>query len=275
MLLKGLMLHTLGWQVSEALALVVVAYAGGIGLYIVSTYGFARGDHEPRDLARTLREALREALVVAVVLPLLPLYYLLGRRMGGGSGRPVVLVHGYAQNRVDFLWLGRALSQRGLGPVYAFNYWPLSHLTRSAQRLERFVQWVCEQEQCDAVDIVCHSMGGLVALEMFARGGTKVRRLVTIGSPLAGISWPPIIPGASAEHLRAGALQLRQRHALELPSLSIYSTHDNIVHPATTSSIEVVGGRDLALPDLGHVALLFDARVADEIAAFLDETPRG
>jgi triacylglycerol lipase len=267
------MLPTQGSHVAEALAGVAFAYLVGISLYIASTYGFARGDHEPRGVAATLREALREALVVGAVLPLLPLFYLYGRRMGGGNGRPVVLVHGYAQNRVDFLWLARALSQRGLGPVYGFNYWPLSHLTRSAAQLERFVQWVCDSEHCDAVDVVCHSMGGLVALEMLGRGGAAVRRLVTIGSPHAGISWPPLIPGASAEHLRAGAVHLRERRALELPSLSIFSTHDNVVHPAATSSLEVVGGRDLPVPDLGHVALLFDAGIADEIAAFLADAP--
>ena len=265
------MLQTQGWQVAEALAGVAAAYAVGIGLYIASSYGFARADHEPRGLVATLREALREALVVAVVLPLLPLFYLYGRRMGGGNGRPVVLVHGYAQNRVDFLWLARALAERGLGPVYGFNYWPLSHLSRSASQLERFVQWVCDKEHCDAVDVVCHSMGGLVALEMLGQGGSRIRRLVTIGSPHAGISWPPLIPGASAEHLRAGALHLREQRALDLPSLSIFSTHDNIVHPAATSSLEVVGGRDLEVRDLGHVALLFDAGVADEVAAFLAE----
>ncbi len=259
----------LGWYVALTL---VVAYVGGIGLYIASTYGFARTDHEPRSLVATLREALREALVVALLLPLLPLYYLYGRRMAGGRGRPVVLVHGYAQNRVDFLWLARALSRRGLGPIYGFNYWPLSHLARSSGQLERFVRWVCDEEQCDSVDIVCHSMGGLVALEMLAGGAPGVHRLVTIGSPHAGISWPPLIPGASSEHLRAGAVLLRERRALELPSLSIYSTHDNIVHPAATSSLEVVGGRDLCVPHIGHLALLFDERVADSIVRFLRES---
>lgn len=259
-----------GWQLAIAVALAIALFYGGVAGYVIGSYFFARAHHPARGLSLTLREALREGMLAALVQPLLPLYYLVGRRMGGNAGkRPIVLVHGYAQNRVDFVWLARALARAGMGPMYGFNYWPYGRLPESAARLARFVARVCEDEKADAVDVVCHSMGGLVAMELIGQNGAQVRRLVTIGTPHAGVAWRGPILGASAGHLRRGAARVREGRALEHPALSIYSTHDNVVGSATTSSLEAIGGRDLVVPGLGHVAMLFDRRVASEIAAFL------
>jgi hypothetical protein len=57
---------------------------------------------------------------------------------------------------------------------------------------------------------------------------------------------------------------------LGVPMLSIFSTHDNIVAPASNSaSLEAWGGRDFVVEDLGHLTILFDKRVAGAIADFL------
>ncbi|MEI8258653.1 MAG: alpha/beta fold hydrolase [Deltaproteobacteria bacterium] len=263
---------THGWQVAFAIAIAfaVAVFYGGVAVYVVGSYFFARAHHPARGFSLTLREAIREGMLAALVQPLLPLYYLVGRRMGGVAGRrPVVLVHGYGQNRVDFVWLARALGKAGLGPMYGFNYWPFSSVAVSAAGLARFVTRVCADENADAVDLVCHSMGGLLALELLGMDGARVRRLVTIGTPHAGVAWRGPILGASAAQLRHGADRVRDARALDHAALSIYSTHDNVVGTATTSSLIAVGGRDLVVPGLGHVAMLFDRRVAQEIAAFL------
>jgi pimeloyl-ACP methyl ester carboxylesterase len=258
------------FQIMLGLGGATFTFGVGVLVYVAGSYLFARAHHPSRQLSLTLREALREGLLSALIQPLLPLYYLLGSRMGGVPGRrPVVLVHGYCQNRVDFLWLARALARAGVGPMYGFNYWPFSRVPVSAARLTRFVAGVCAKEGTDAVDLVCHSMGGLLAMEVLEQDGAHVRRIVTIGTPHAGVAWRGPILGASAEHLRLGAERVRAAKALEHAALSIYSTHDNVVAAAGTSSLAVVGGRDLEVPGLGHVALLFDRRVATATADFL------
>jgi triacylglycerol lipase len=270
-MLNECLMGTRGWQVTIAAAIVVVVFYGGVALYVVGSYFFARSHHAEREFSLTFREALREGMFAALIQPLLPLYYFIGRRMGGRAGkRPIVLVHGYGQNRVDFVWLARALERAGMGPMYGFNYWPFGRIRSSAEELARFVSQVCEAEKADAVDIVSHSMGGLVAMKMIEQGGARVRRLVTIGTPHAGVAWRGPILGLSAGALRRGTKHVREERTLELAALSIFSTHDNVVGSAATSSLAAIGGRDLVVPGLGHLAMLFDRRVASEIVSFLD-----
>ena len=254
-------------------ALAIVAFYGGVALYVIGSYYFARSHHPPRAVSLTLREALREGMLAALVQPLLPLFFVVGRRLGGrADGRPIVFVHGYGQNRVDFLWLARALGRDGFGPMYGFNYWPLGRLRSNAERLSRFVARVCSDERAEAVDLVCHSMGGLVAMQMLGLDEGRVRRLVTIGTPHNGVAWSGPILGLSAGALRRGTKQVREGRPLEVATLSIYSTHDNVVGSPTTGSLAAVGGRDLVMDGPGHLAMLFDRRVAEAIAQFLRES---
>jgi pimeloyl-ACP methyl ester carboxylesterase len=231
-----------------------------------------------------MRELLREALFAAVTQPMLPLFYLVGRRMDGftfrrgAKGRvPIVFVHGYMQNRVGFLGLARTLTRLGHGPLFGFNYPWFATLASNAVRLDRFVARVCEETGSPAVDLVCHSMGGLVAMEMMrdeARRDTlKIRRCVTIATPHAGIVWRGPIVGFGASDLRRGS-KLLEAHAgckVAVPCLSIYSTHDNIVHPKETSQLALRGGRDVEIDAVAHLAILFVPSVAEHVAEFLTE----
>jgi hypothetical protein len=58
---------------------------------------------------------------------------------------------------------------------------------------------------------------------------------------------------------------MRSRGGGPLPVavVSIFSRHDNIVHPASTSALLARGGEDVPVDDLGHLGLLFSAEVAD------------
>lgn len=255
--------------------LVVLAAVGafylGVAGYVLGSYAFARAHHPRRGLLPTMREALREGMLAALVQPLLPFYYLAGRRLAAGRGRPVVCVHGYGQNRVDFLWLSSVLGRRGFGPFYGFNYWPLGRPRAAARQLLRFVERVRAETGAADVDLLCHSMGGLVALEALGAGEPAFRRIVTIGTPHRGVAWQGPILGLSAGLLRRGTRLVREGHPLAVSVLSIYSTHDNVIGTPDTGSLTAVGGRDVVVPGLGHLALLFDRRVADAIATFLAE----
>jgi pimeloyl-ACP methyl ester carboxylesterase len=136
---------------------------------------------------------------------------------------------------------------------------------------------VCRETSSPQVDLVCHSMGGLVAMEMMrddARDGRlHVRRCVTIATPHAGVMWRGPILGIGAATLRRGS-KLLLAHAgaqLTVPWLSIYSSHDNIVHPKETSQLSARGGRDIEVSGLAHLSILFSPQVADHVAAFLRE----
>jgi len=108
---------------------------------------------------------------------------------------------------------------------------------------------------------------------MLAAGGSpSVRRLVTLGSPHAGVQWKGPLVGVAGEQMRHGSafLTALAKHPLTVPTLSIYSTHDNIVYPPETSSLAAQGGTDLLLHDYGHLALLFVPEVMDRVAQFLE-----
>jgi pimeloyl-ACP methyl ester carboxylesterase len=248
------------------------ALALGIAVYVAVSFALMRAHTDARPWWEALREAGREALCALLVQPLVPLFYVVGRRMGGrGGGVPVVLVHGYSQNRANFLRIAWALGRAGSGPLYGFNYPWWGTVPANAARLARFVESVRAETGADEVDLVCHSLGGVVAMEYLAAGAAPVRRCVTIASPLGGVVWRGPIVGACAGQLRAGCAFLRA-HAekpLVRPCLSVYSTHDNIVHPPTTSTLAHRGGRDLVVAGVSHLAILFAPEVAVAVTGFL------
>jgi pimeloyl-ACP methyl ester carboxylesterase len=246
-------------------------FAFGVLSYVGFSFLLA-AEHVPkRPIGRVLSAALRESVLAVVVSFLLPFYVWAGRRRGAGK-QPIVLVHGYTQNRVDFIYLSAALRRRGLGPVFAFNYWSFGDIRKSAERLAAFARGVAKETGVPAVDLVCHSMGGLVARQCVRIAPGVVRRMVTIASPHAGVRFRGPILGRGGRQLRSGTKFLRELESVPLgvPTLSIYSKHDNVVFPAETSSIARWGGRDLELEQLGHLGILFDRTVADAVARFLE-----
>lgn len=160
--------------------------------------------------------------------------------------------------------------------MFGFNYPWFSSIANNAARLERFVERVCKETGSGTVDLVCHSMGGLIAVEMMRdearRESLKVRRCVTIASPHAGVMWQGPLLGFGAGSLRrAKFLEAHAEHKLTVPCLSVYSTHDNIVHPKESSSLALRGGRDVEVDGPAHLAIRSSPKVAEHVAEFLRE----
>src|SRR5262245_31879672 len=108
---------------------------------------------DPRPWSGLLLEMARETVWCFLLQPILPLWYVLGRRMGSGEGTPVVFVHGYMQNRVDFLGIASALRRASVGPLYGFNYPWMLDIATCARRLERFLDRVRRETGKDKVDL--------------------------------------------------------------------------------------------------------------------------
>lgn len=175
--------------------------------------------------------------------------------------KPIVLVHGYVANRGYFRPLVARLEAEGFGPVFTPN------LRSWFASIDRY-----EEELHDAVDriwrgtgqrviLVGHSMGGLGIRSYLAkRGNARVARVITLGSPHHGSVLAPLGTGENAREMTRGSGYLKWLEKCEgragpgVPALSIYSSHDNMVAPQESSRLP--WARNVALPGLGHIAML-------------------
>ena len=230
----------------------------------------------------TLRAIVVEIAASIAIVPFWPLWLLLGGvyqavEEGEGKARgrrnPIILLHGFAMNRTQWMWMARRLRERGHGPIYGINYFSLTRVDRAARRLQRFIEHVKVREDELVVDIVAHSMGGLVARWYIERldGAHHVERLVTIGTPhhgtrLGWLGWA--LP--AARDLLGGSALLADLGPVRPGAkyTSIWSRADAIVQPSESSSIAPAGA-DEVFDDLGHLSLTLSPRVVEVIDARL------
>jgi pimeloyl-ACP methyl ester carboxylesterase len=252
---------------------VVVLLVLGASAYLFGSYYVMSRHVSPRPAVRHAAAMVREFLYVIITQPLVPIYYVAGRKMGPGDGVPVVFIHGYSQNRSNFWWLARQFEKASLGPLFGFNYPWSASIDDSSQRLSKFVESVCIETGEARVILVAHSLGGLIALEYAhsPTGTERVAECITVGTPHGGVKWRGPIPGRVGRELREEAPFVRERQSRQVPAptLSVYSTHDNIVHPPSTSELASRGGQDLAVDGHGHLSLLYSRDVANALISFI------
>ena len=101
---------------------------------------------------------------------------------------PVVLVHGLGGSRGDFLPMDCYLRLHGRRRTYRIGLDGKRSLNEMSHKLARFVQRVLKVNDSPKIDIVAHSLGGIVArlaIVDYALGPV-VRTLVTLGTPHQG-----------------------------------------------------------------------------------------
>jgi triacylglycerol lipase len=192
---------------------------------------------------------------------------------------PVLLIHGYLATRGSLHLLERSLGERGL-VVMSYPLGPvnLGDIRDSAGLIARKVESIVAQTGISRVDIVGHSMGGLVGLDYLKRlgGRHRVRRLIMLGTPAQG-TWSALLGlvtaplGLASLQLLPGSPFLRELADRPLPKgaevISIGAVRDWL---APLSSTVLGGVRHIALPT-GHSGLLVDADVAEVVAGLLLE----
>jgi pimeloyl-ACP methyl ester carboxylesterase len=242
--------------------------------------GGSRGPHDTL-ASRTvgiILVVIAEWLANAWVLYLLPFGRM--RSLGGRSklqpGRvPVVLLPGFFENALTMEILRRRM-ERALGvPVFAMRpegYF--SRLENQAQGFARRIASVVKQTGAGQVDLVGHSMGGLLARFLAESGGLKkdIRNVVTIAAPHLGSALSRMAPGHSLRQMRRGSAFLERLNAGSTPSgvriVGITSTHDNLVIPWNCSLSP--RGDNFIIRYRGHVTLIFSREVARLIVRELE-----
>jgi pimeloyl-ACP methyl ester carboxylesterase len=199
------------------------------------------------------------------------------------AGMPVVLVHGFADNRSAFTVLRRVLHRQGFSVVYSLNYGLMTTLTgdvRSAARiLGREVEQICAATNATQVQVVGHSLGGLVARYYIQRlgGDTRVHTLVTLGTPHQGTMAAYLLPTPVLRQLRPNS-DLMIELAAPAPGcrtrfVAVWSQLDGWVLPQRNATLEhpdlLVTNSPLS--DVGHLSLPVDPRAVDAVVHALTQ----
>jgi triacylglycerol esterase/lipase EstA (alpha/beta hydrolase family) len=197
---------------------------------------------------------------------------------------PVLLLHGFVDNRSVFAPMQRSLRQHGWMHVQALNYSPLTCDVRTAATLlSRHVERICEQSGHRHVDIVGHSLGGLIARYYVQRlsGDARVRTLVTLGTPHAGTTAVPLLnphpivrqmrPGSDLmDELAKSASHCRTRF------VAFWSDLDEMMIPVETARLDHPDliKENVQISGMGHLTMPAHGSIAAAIRqALVGQTP--
>ncbi len=259
----------------------IVGAAGGLlGIRasinaITWVFGMALASPAPRlGFARTARlmwdEYLAFLLTFVLVIPFERLWMPADRLTSGKQ--PILLVHGYGCSRGVWWLLRRRLESAGHTVASVSLAPPYISLGRLEPLLNQRIEEVCAATGSSQVTLICHSMGGLIARCYLARhGNARLARLITLATPHLGSELSRIGFGQNSREMTTGSLWLQDMAAEELnvPAVSLRNAYDNYVMPQDNQRLP--GARDIELPPVGHLAMLYDARVARLLIELLQQ----
>lgn len=182
------------------------------------------------------------------------------------AGTPIVLIHGIVDNRAAFTVMRRALRRRGYGRITTVNY-PLltTDVRAAAARLGRHIERVCDQTGYDTVNVIGHSLGGIIARYYLQRrgGDRRVATLVTLGTPHHGTALARWLPLPVTRQLRPGCSVMTELAAparCRTRIISVWSDRDEVVLPVRSGQLlhPDLNVTNVAIHGVGHLALLVD-----------------
>ncbi|OGA30440.1 MAG: hypothetical protein A3I01_18260 [Betaproteobacteria bacterium RIFCSPLOWO2_02_FULL_65_24] len=195
-----------------------------------------------------------------------------------------MLLHGLWMGGWTMGWLARAVRQAG------FHTETLAYPSMSGapeQHIERLAEAVT---RCAAktLHLVCHSMGGVVALRyMQTRAHPRIRRAVLLGTPALGCQaalaferqpWGPALLGKSLSlwrapfartlqtHAEVGAIAGNQPFGLGALFVRLPEPSDGVV---TVEETRIRGLRDHIVMPVSHTGMLLSPKVATQAVSFL------
>ena len=191
---------------------------------------------------------------------------------------PVVLVHGLGGNRGAWWPLRLYLRMNGHRRIYAFGYED-GTIEGHAGDLKGFVESILKTTGEQKVDIVAHSLGGIIsryAIQRLGLSGT-VRTFVTMAAPHQGTYAAQYANTKLTRSIRPESDVIRDLNADDpaaypMRFFSIYSDRDVYVVPA--EGMTHPGAENIFLPDVSHSQYLVSPQVFRVVASCLGN-PQG
>jgi triacylglycerol lipase len=203
------------------------------------------------------------------------------------AGLPVLLVHGYGCNSGYWLGMSKALAKASI-THHAIDLEPVfADIDDYVPSIRDAVDVLCAETGYENIIIVAHSMGGLAARAYLrSEGDAKIAKVITLGSPHRGTGLANFGVGPNSQQMRRTGtaqqgevsdwlcrLESGESERRMSRFVSIYSCHDNIIAPQTSSCLP--GAKNVSLKGIGHVALAYtpavQERVTREILATADQ----
>lgn len=196
------------------------------------------------------------------------------------AGTPILLVHGFVDNRSIFTLLRRGLTRRGFGSVYAMNYSSLTaDIRTAAAQLGEEIEAIVADTGYEKIHIVGHSLGGLIARYYVTRlgGDEHVHTLVTLGTPHQGTYAAYALPSRLGQQMRPGSGLINE---LDEPApgcttrfISYWSDTDVVIVPQGNGRLRHpdLSVRNIRLHGVGHISLPIVGDVVHGISTALAE----
>ena len=230
-----------------------------------------RSDHDPAAAKRGLARSAGSLLVHSVLFGFgfLPSRHTPRRAK---DQRTLVFVHGFGANRAVFFPLQAYLRLRGFRRQLAYNHASAGSVEALGLELKRLID---DQVKGGRIDLICHSLGGLVARFYLQQlgGSRRVDRLITLATPHHGTYASAWVPTTVASQLRPGCSFLSHLNGLPAPEgvrcWSLAAEEDLVVLPQVSSHAPF--GEVRSFDDLGHNDLLLSPRVFKTVHGVLTD----
>jgi triacylglycerol lipase len=184
--------------------------------------------------------------------------------------RTVVLIHGYLGNASSFLPLKGYLRILGIKNVLSFNYSASTSIETAASELRDFLR---HHVRGGKIDLVCHSMGGLIArvyIKLLG-GERRVQRCITLGTPNRGTYAAYWLPKAIGRSMRPDSQLLNRLTSADGGVSKVRYTNlvagaDHLIIPR----MNAVASEDVIyMENIGHLGILYSPPMFRTVATRL------
>ncbi|HTM21605.1 MAG TPA: alpha/beta fold hydrolase [Kofleriaceae bacterium] len=191
---------------------------------------------------------------------------------------PVLIIHGFLGTRGSMYVLERRLVDDGFA-VFSFNLGTFNarDIRRSAFLIHRKIERILAQTGVERIDIIGHSMGGLIGLYYIKKlgGHGRVRKLIMMGTPIKG-TWAALAGVLTLGLWSTSSWQLLPRSTFldelaegELPpGVEIHTLAAVRDWVCPLPSTRLRGANAVTVP-LGHSSLVVSPMVYERILAIL------
>lgn len=249
--------------------------AGRIGIEIVNV-----ASTTAKKIAEIYRAVDPDVMRHVVQLPLLSYTLFVSRRqdiefLPSDGFLPLIFVHGLGGDRGNFLPMAVYLSFRGRKRSYRIHFEKGQSIPNMADALIRFIKDVKEITKEEQVEIVAHSLGGIVARLALTDEDVKnsVKTLITLGSPHKGTYAARYANTPVLRDIRPDSELIKRLNETPLPKgmrlFSLWSKNDLLVLPPQSAIRD--GGTAIDMTPFTHYSYLISPKCWRTVAKALEK----